>query len=255
MLSPNELNEIIENLDIEFSDSCFEKELYEALDRNCFGDVVFFSGGVDSTLLAYLANKKKKVICCTCGIPGAEDLIFAEKVCEKMNWLWQPIIVEDLKEYIKEVMRITHRKDPLGISLGLITYLILSSRPEKVFISGLGAEDLFAGYSRFKKAKNYDELHKMLYDSLKELPKRDYEKDYLIARELGKEIIYPFLSKEVLQIAMKIHPKYKLGDQNKLILRKIASKYIPDFSVYRIKRAAQFGSGFWKKVKKILKEV
>ena len=135
---------------------------------------------------------------------------------------------------------------------------------ETIF-TGLGSEEIFAGYDRHAKAleslgennnennknenhspNNFKALHEECWKGLKGMWQRDLSRDFAIAEKFGIEISAPFLEKEVIVSAMNIHPKLKLDSEHKkIILRKTAESIgLPKEFAWRGKKAAQYGSKF-----------
>ena len=113
----------------------------------------------------------------------------------------------------------------------------------KHLFSGLGSEEVFAGYQRHKDAENKQaECWKGLFS----MYERDLLRDVAIAKNEKITFSTPFLDKELIGVAMKISDKLKIGDKNaKIILRETAEELgLPKEIAWRKKKAAQYGSKF-----------
>ena len=74
--------------------------------------------------------------------------------------------------------------------------------------------------------------------------KVNLERDDHCTMANGVELRVPFLDKDVVEVGLSLPIEYKLNDtERKIILRDVASKYIPNYIAYRPKKAAQYGSG------------
>ena len=142
-----------------------------------------------------------------------------------------------------------------------LTSKLASEDNQKVILSGQGADELFCGYNRYK--NKYDSPDKLLeeltYD-LNNMYHVNLERDDKATMSNSIELRVPFLDKDVIQTACKTPIRYMLhsneDNMRKHILREVASEMgVPDYIAFRPKKAAQYGSGIDKVIKKkILKK-
>ncbi|GMI20096.1 hypothetical protein TeGR_g8989 [Tetraparma gracilis] len=120
----------------------------------------------------------------------------------------------------------------------------------RVFLSGLGADELFGGYGRHRTAflrGGYPEVRRELDKDVARLWERNLMRDDRAAGGHGKELRYPFLDERVVAFACSLPPPSLLdfslpqGAGDKKILRDVARDLGGEGG--RIKRALQFGSG------------
>jgi asparagine synthetase B (glutamine-hydrolysing) len=130
-----------------------------------------------------------------------------------------------------------------GVELGI-------KRDIKVFFTGLGSEEIFAGYQRHELSKDIQEE---CWKGLKTMFKRDFLRDFSIAEYFNISLRLPFLDEAVILSAMGIPEKDKIkGDMKKIPIRKVAIKEgLPEEFALRKKKAAQYGSGFDKLLRKL----
>lgn len=99
-----------------------EKSLLERtknLDR--FG--ILFSGGVDSTLLAFLCKKNKlNFKCFTIGIENSQDVEYAKRIAEKYNleFKYRILTLEEFESILKETIKILESKNFVSVSVGSV---------------------------------------------------------------------------------------------------------------------------------------
>ncbi|MDP2908342.1 MAG: asparagine synthase C-terminal domain-containing protein [Nanoarchaeota archaeon] len=225
---------------------------------------ILFSGGVDSTLIAFTAKKlRKNFICYTTaleepGLKKAEDLEYAEKIAKDLGFELKTIRLnlEEVEEYLKKTINITGKTDVVTIGVGT-TFLPACEQAKKdgirIIFSGLGSEEIFAGYERHEKA---EDINKECVAGLKNIKERDLDRDEAIAKHNGLELRLPFLEKELVDYALKIPGKYKIKDGiKKWILRKTAIQLgLPEEYAMRKKRAAQYGSRIDNAILKLTKK-
>ena len=237
-----------------------KKELVKAIESRIpkarFG--IMFSGGIDSSLIAFICKQKKAdFICYAVGMENAADIEAAQKAAKLLD-VKLKFRIFDLKEterIIKEVVKIVG-PDVMKVGVGAVVYAAAElGRKDKIniFFSGLGSEELFAGYERHVLSKD---INKECWKGLKSMYKRDLLRDIPIANKLKIEILTPFLDDDLIRTAMRIPGKEKLNkDYKKLILRKVSEELgLPKEIAWRKKKAAQYGSKFDKSIYKLTRK-
>jgi len=225
---------------------------------------ILFSGGVDSTLIAFVAKKLGKDFTCYTtaleepGLKKAEDLEYAEKIAKDLGFELKIIklSLEEVEEYLKKTIKITGKNDVVTVGVGT-TFTPACEQIKKdnlkVIFSGLGSEEIFAGYERHDKAKD---INKECLEGLKNIKARDLDRDEAIAEHYGLELKIPFLDKELVDYSLKIPGEYKIkGNIKKFILRKVAMQIgLKEEYAMRKKRAAQYGSRIDNAILKLAKK-
>ena len=226
---------------------------------------ILFSGGVDSSLIAFVAKKLNcNFTCYTVGIQGSDDIEWAKKVADEygFNFKYKLLSLEELENIVKNVVKILNDADIVKVSVGSVLYaggkLALADN-NNVLFGGLGSEEIFSGYQRHEEAlqgNNFEALHKECWNGLKGMWQRDLVRDFAIAKQLDLDLRTPFLDKELVKVAMSIHPMYKLDKDNKKIILREAAEFIglkKEFA-WRKKQAAQYGSNFLNGIEKLAKK-
>lgn len=229
-----------------------EELLFEAvkirMPEGKFG--LLLSGGVDSSLLAFVLQKMgADFTCYTAALDeDARDLKAAKSSAEKLGLtLKQKIIGYDrLEEYLEKVAPLVEDPDVVKIGVALPTYVACEMAREdgcEVIFSGLGPDELFGGYRRHKKAKD---VNSVCLEDLLDLHLRNTYRDYVVTKAIDLEFAVPYLDTEFVKFALRIPGKYKTdGKRDKIVLRELAEKLGLDRSIAkRKKRAAQYGSRF-----------
>jgi len=220
---------------------------------------LLFSGGIDSTFLALLLKRLgADFICYTAALESekeAEDIVYAKRVSEffGLNLKIITIKLEQVEDYIRKIIPLIEDSNVIKVGVALPFYLCCEEAKKdgiKLIFSGLGSEEIFAGYERHKKSENVNEE---CYLGLLKIYERDLYRDNVVTMANSIELRTPFLDRNLVDYALKIPSEYKLNkEQNKLILRD-AAKIIgvpPEFAE-RKKRAAQYGSRFDKAIEKL----
>ncbi len=225
---------------------------------------ILFSGGVDSSLIAFISKKLGcDFTCYTVGIEGSDDIEWAKRVADeyKFNFKHKNLSLDELENVVKNAVAILNDADIVKVSVGSVLYAggkISIADGNNVLFGGLGSEEIFAGYQRHEEAlqaDNYEALHKECWNGLRGMWKRDLVRDFAIAKQLGVELKAPFLDESLIKAAMKIHPMLKAGKDGKKIILREAAEFLglkKEFA-WRKKQAAQYGSNFVNGIEKLAK--
>jgi len=226
---------------------------------------VLFSGGLDSTLIAYLCKDlDADFVCYTVAVdePGmkeAEDLAYSKSIAADLGLPLKikKIGVDDVEAYLKEVVPLIDDTDGVKISVAVPLYAACEMANEdgiNTVLSGLGTEELFAGYERHKRVKKGD-VNKECLAGLLGMHERDLYRDYMVAKAHGISLRAPFLAPDLVAYALRIPAAYKLaGDRDKAILREIACDLGLKEAAGRKKRAVQYGANVVKAIEKLAKQ-
>ncbi len=210
-----------------------------------------FSGGLDSSIIAYLCRNSIKSYY-TIGMESSKDLDNAKKVSNNLGIDFTKIIISEkmILEGIKELKELDEKITPVEISFELPLLIVTKNAEESVICTGQGADELFGGYSKYLQAP--------------ELMKKDVEKlltntvprEQKIAKKYEKTLITPYLMEEMQSLASRIPEECKIHKGiRKWVLREAARQLgVPEIIVEREKKAAQYGSGTWKMIKKMAKK-
>ncbi|OED29865.1 asparagine synthetase B [Methanosphaera sp. WGK6] len=223
---------------------------------------LLFSAGVDSTLIAILLKQLGvNVTLYTIGTENSQDLKYAKKVAKdidlplKTRIINKDIIEESFCPTIKTIEDTNLMKIGVGMIIKLTSQLAREDN-HKVILSGQGADELFAGYNRYKRKYNQPkELLIELDHDLNNIYDVNLERDDKATMSNSVELRVPFLDKNVIDTALKMPIDYLLDSEDdsirKHILRDVAYELgVPKEIAYRPKKAAQYGTGIDKIIKK-----
>jgi len=212
-----------------------------------------FSGGIDSTLIAFLAEKLNiPFTLYSVGLKNSPDLEYAKKVASFYNWklIAKEFTQEQVEKIFKKLTSLLPKVDVVNLGVGAVTYAVCEQVKEKVIFTGLGSEEIFAGYERHK-----GNINENCWKGLEDIYERDIQRDSTIANYFKLKVQCPFLDKELIEYSMQIDENLKMNEYKKLILRYTAEslKLNKEFC-WRKKKAAQYGSYFDKVLTKLAKK-
>jgi asparagine synthase (glutamine-hydrolysing) len=238
----------------------YRKALVDAMEKRVqdFQRIgIIFSGGIDSVLIAYLAAKMvPEVICYTGGVTGSSDIVYARQIADRLglNLKVCELSQEGMERLIPEVMNVIEDSNAGQVEVALPVYCAVKLAHEdgiKVMLTGQGADELFGGYSWYAKVvekEGYKMLRRRMIEDLLLLYKETLEREDKITMAHSIELREPFLDPEVIKVALATSLRLNVrgGDDSfgKHVHRKLAETLgIPRDIAYRIKEAAQHGSG------------
>lgn len=231
---------------------------------------VIFSGGVDSSYLALLLkemsdNVPLKIKLYAVGVEGSKDVEAAIKASKSLNLDLEICeVTEDLiRKALPQVVNAIGDDNLMKVGVGLTTYFATSLAARdgiKVAISGQGADELFGGYKRYLQSFVDGTLNYDLRMDISNMYHVNLERDDACSMLNSVELRLPFLDKKLVELVLNIPDNKKIvsmhDDMRKSILRKLAFEEGLDYEIaYRPKKAAQYGTGIDKILrKKIVKD-
>ncbi len=222
------------------------------------GDLgLLFSGGVDSTLIAAtLQELGVNFTAYTSGIQhgnvdAPRDVEWAREIAEEMEIELKVhnSNLEEVEDALSDTTDWISSTSVVKNGVALPFHFALSE-DEQVVMSGLGSEQLYAGYHR---QQGY--LNKECLSGLRRIFEGDLYRDNVISFRNGYELRLPFLDHDLIRHALTIPEEYKVKEEyRKYVLRKAAEKLgVPEKVAWRKKTAAQYGSNFDKAINRLAK--
>lgn len=244
--------------------------LSDAVQRQLMSDVpygVLLSGGLDSSITSALAKKfaSKRIESdntqqawwpqlhsFSVGLEGSPDLAAARKVADHIGTVHHEIkfTIQEGLDAIKDVIYHLETYDITTIRASTPMFLMaraIKSLGIKMVLSGEGADELFGGYLYFHKAPTAQDFHEETVRKLDKLHQYDCLRANKSLASWGIEGRVPFLDKEFMDVAMRLNPKDKMinGERmEKWVVRKAFESYLPESITWRQKEQFSDGVGY-----------
>ena len=227
---------------------------------------VAFSGGLDSSLVAFLINKSgAKVNLFHVSLENQSESEEAIEAAEALNLPLQVDLFKasDVETVLPKVVELIEEPDPVKASIGVPFYWVAEKAAEagfKVMLAGQGADELFGGYQRYVKeyCSKGVEVSKTMFSDVLALYESNLERDLKITGFFNVELRLPFGAFDIAEYASslpldcKFEPK--LDTLRKLVLRRVAlNAGVPKSIADKPKKAVQYSTGINDAVKRIAK--
>ncbi len=224
---------------------------------------VSFSGGLDSTLIAYLAKQYADDVTLVNTTFGdmkdrTNAITAAEKIGLEVNFV--NLEKEELYEIVPRIIGICGQISKMSIEIAIPFFATARYLKDKSrhILMGQGADELFGGYKKYQDAvlqNNLEKANKLMLEDLRKLQDTDLSRDDNVMHAHGLNLILPYLDKKIVNFAVNVPIDFKINEiERKIILRHTAINI--DFPIeiaIRSKLATQYGSGSHKALNYIIK--
>jgi asparagine synthase (glutamine-hydrolysing) len=188
---------------------------------------VFYSGGIDSTIILELANKNHpNVTAITVGMEGSEDLKIARDYCQtqRINHIVRCITENEIKANLNKIIYHVESFEPNLVRAATFTYFMAETAKLhgfKIALSGEGCDELFFGYADFLRM-SYSKADRIAAELTNDLFRTQLHRLDRCTMAHTIETRVPFLDSAVIEFSKILPVESKLNGkpyENKKILR------------------------------------
>ena len=248
-----------------------QKLLEKSVRRRVWGArevAVAFSGGLDSSVVAFLAEKCHVAVRLVhVSLENQPETEAAKKAADELNLPLQVYLFResDVANVVSSVVELIEEPDPIKTSIGVPFYWTAKKVAEAeitVLLAGQGADELFGGYQRYVNEyllHGENSVSKTMFDDVVRIYESNLERDVKICSFHNVELRLPYASYQLAEFALSLPTELKierdLGALRKLVLRKAAQKMgLPASITKRPKKAVQYSTGVNRALKKLAKK-
>ena len=207
---------------------------------------LLFSGGVDSSLIAWELRERPNLTLVTVGIPGSPDLGAARTASTRLALPWTAVAVpiDRVRSVAAEISDETERLPPVLRSVQVAFAVAVRSSPVDRLLCGQGADELFLGYAHFR-GRSPAEAGRIAEEDLGRLLAEEWPRSVRVAARFGRTVFAPYLDPGFVHAARSISLDRRMpGNEPKAWFRSGARhRGLPAEIAARPKRALQYGSG------------
>jgi len=209
-----------------------KSRLEEAVRKRCTqADVEFgvlLSGGLDSTIVATVAQQMRKknglkpLQSFAIGLEGSPDLLYAAEVAAAIGTEHHSVhfTVDEGLAALPSVVRAIETVDVTSIRAATPMYLLAKYIRErtdvKMVLSGEGSDEIFGGYLYFHEAPTPAAFHEETVRKVQSLHRFDCKRANKALMAMGIECRVPFVDLDFLAYSMQLDPRLKMPTANRI---------------------------------------
>lgn len=244
----------------------FDKILEKNLSRlRHFNVALLFSGGIDSSILAYKLNQL--------GIEFQAILVAHQKEVDYKNAIEVSSILgidlhiiqltmENYEQSLIDIIKTIDNTDEKQVNISAPFFMAakyMARNNLNVAVLGQGADELFCGYQRHVTflCEQPDEFERFHIEDLKESVPKNFNRDKAIFSNEGITTYLPYLEPSLVELTLSVPKEILINVKpeppiKKNFLRLYADMLKLDVKIIQKKKVAiQFGSGSYKYLRKI----
>lgn len=261
--------------DMESAINAYEKKILLSIKKRVYNIRnlgIIFSGGIDSVLISYLSKKYcSNITCYTAGVKGSSDITNSIQITDELGLKLKvkEFNEEEIEKLLPKIIKIIEDNNMGQVEVAIPIYGAVQNAHEdgiRVMLTGQGADEIFGGYSWYSKIVDkygHKKIMDYMIQDLKLLYKETLEREDKITMAHSIELREPFLDTDLIETVLKINPKLNIFNGKsgtidrfgKRVHRNFAMKIgIPKSIAFRVKEAAQHGSGIHETLVSIAKK-
>lgn len=227
--------------------------LRDAVQKRMLADVpvgVSLSGGLDSSIVSLLACEgTDQLHSFAVGVEDSEDLTAAKQMSEFLHTQHHQLVytAEDMVNALPDVLYHLETFDPALVRSAMPNYFLarLTSDHVKVFLTGEGADELYAGYDYLSDFSDPAALQKETLYITQALHNTNLQRADRMSMAFSLEARVPFLDVQSVSLAFGFPAAWKLhnGRDPKHLLRQAFVGDLPENIVNRPKQKFSKGAG------------
>jgi asparagine synthase (glutamine-hydrolysing) len=229
---------------------------------------VAFSGGLDSSVIAFLAAKcGANVHLIHVSLENHPETEEAKKAADELKLPLQVCLFREaeVEMVLPKVVQLIEEPDPVNASIGVPFYWTAEKTAEagfRVLLAGQGADELFGGYQRYISeylSQGKEKVRRAMFNDVVNIHESNIERDVKICNFHDVELRLPFASYEIAKFALSLPIELKIEKKvdslRKLVLRKVARNMgLPASIAEKPKKAVQYSTGINDALKKLAKK-
>lgn len=224
---------------------------------------VGFSGGLDSSLVAYLASRRTRVTLISISARGAENLRALEQAADILDLTYEPVdaTTEDVRRLLASDTHVLEQKSPMDLTISVALHLV-ARKAWELGLRGLAlgqlADELFGGYHKYLvtfRSLGAGKAQEMMRTDVVQSGAGNFERDER-ATSPYVDLILPYADLALVDYVLTVPAKFKIDvvtGERKTLLRKAARELgLPDPLCQKPKKALQYSTGISKIIRKAL---
>jgi asparagine synthase (glutamine-hydrolysing) len=229
---------------------------------------VAFSGGVDSSVVAVLAeNVGLKVQLISVGLEDQPEIGVAEETAEALGLPLhlQTYSVDYLEETLAKVLWLIEEPHTVKASIAIPFFWTAENASQlgcPVLLAGQGADELFGGYQRYLteyRESGAEAVENAMYNDVENSYRANFQRDNQVCSFHGVELRLPYVDRDVVDFSLRLPLRLKINTAKdrlrKRVLRRVARNLeIPVFIADKPKKAVQYTTGVTKALQRLAKE-
>jgi len=228
---------------------------------------VAFSGGVDSSVVAVLAETVGlDVQLISVGLENQTEVTYTEQAAEALGLPLhiQTYTADELEETLAKVLWLIEEPHSVNACIAVPFYWLAETASKlgyPVLFAGQGADELFGGYQRYLteyERRGAEAVEQKMFYDVENAYCANFQRDNQVCFYHGVELRLPFIDPHVVDFALRLPLRLKISSVDdklrKRVLRRTAHNLeVPGFMADKPKKAVQYTTGVTKALQRLAK--